>query len=410
MSIIDVLAQRYKYSAFASTSGSYYNYGRYNYNEKEVKANFNNIWTKGYKTVADINDFISNIEKYNTLSTDKSNLLKGEAIALRAMIHFDLLRLFGPIYSTNSEDLAIPYKVVLEAQNSVRLPASQVIELILQDLTTAEELLKDDVIRQGSKGATDASFYSDKRTTRFNYFAVKALQARVLLYAGKNTEANKAAKVVINEASSFFPWTDYRTEINDSKDPDRIFSSEVILGVENIKLYDRQRKYFDASIAESSILVPLDNNRLSLVFESQEDDYRYLTTWNKAAEKSYLTFFKFADVVDDKKTFRYIQPLIRISEMYYIAAETETNNEEALRYLNTVRTNRGLLAELDSNSNLSQEIQKEYQKEFFGEGQLFFYYKRKNVLSILNGASNSFITMTSDQYVVPLPDSEINFQ
>jgi hypothetical protein len=56
---------------------------------------------------------------------------------------------------------------------------------------------------------------------------------------------------------------------------------------------------------------------------------------------------------------------------------------------------------------MATEIQKEYQKEFWGEGQLFFYYKRTNKTSIpsaISGTAN--VTMTAAKYVVPLPLSE----
>ncbi len=95
--------------------------------------------------------------------------------------------------------------------------------------------------------------------------------------------------------------------------------------------------------------------------------------------------------------------------MYYILAETETNSTAALAYLNQVRLNRGLTA-LTSTATLDDEIKKEYQKEFYGEGQLFFYYKRRNLTLIPSGISTSNITMTKAKYVVPLPASETDYR
>ena len=71
-----------------------------------------------------------------------------------------------------------------------------------------------------------------------------------------------------------------------------------------------------------------------------------------------------------------MQPLIRMSEMYYIASETEPNLVAATDYLNLVRNHRGL-PDLDATLiDLPSELLKEYKREFYGEGQLFFYYKR----------------------------------
>jgi hypothetical protein len=52
-----------------------------------------------------------------------------------------------------------------------------------------------------------------------------------------------------------------------------------------------------------------------------------------------------------------------------------------------------------------QEIAKEYIKEFYAEGQLFFYYKRLGTLPVPRSA----VTMTAQTYVFPLPDNEIEF-
>jgi hypothetical protein len=122
-----------------------------------------------------------------------------------------------------------------------------------------------------------------------------------------------------------------------------------------------------------------------------------------------LTFNKFADLTDQTKPWRFMQPLIRKSELYYILAETETNPVSGLGYLNTVRYNRGL-PNVTNAALLAAEIQKEYQKEFWGEGQVFFYYKRTAQPTIPSGTSaTSTVYMSGTfaaNYVVPVPLSE----
>src|SRR5699024_2951496 len=123
-------------------------------------------------------------------------------------------------------------------------------------------------------------------------------------------------------------------------------------------------------------------------YESNENDYRYNPWWKipTTGSKSYRTFFKYADVINTGMSFRYLQPLVRLTELYLIAAETHPDPAAALEYLNTVRFNRGL-ADLPASVSLQDEIRKEYAKEFYGEGQLFFYYKRKAMSPIPNGSS-----------------------
>jgi hypothetical protein len=80
-----------------------------------------------------------------------------------------------------------------------------------------------------------------------------------------------------------------------------------------------------------------------------------------------------------------VLPMIRVTEMYYIAAECATASLDSLKatdLLDSVRVHRGLpkytLPALKTDS-LNIEIRKEYQKEFLSEGQMFYFYKRKNL-------------------------------
>ena len=67
------------------------------------------------------------------------------------------------------------------------LSASKVLEYVIDDLKEAERRLANDpVIEQGpllEEGSTEEENFWHYRTFRLNYYAVKALQARVYLYA-----------------------------------------------------------------------------------------------------------------------------------------------------------------------------------------------------------------------------------
>ena len=76
--------------------------------------------------------------------------------------------------------------------------------------------------------------------------------------------------------------------------------------------------------------------------------------------------------------------------------------------MNLVRRNRGLVAFEDTEMvDIQQVLKEEYMKEFFGEGQLFFYYKRLNVSSIPAGDDSGMITMDEAKYKFPWPEGEI---
>lgn len=113
----------------------------------------------------------------------------------------------------------------------------------------------------------------------------------------------------------------------------------------------------------------------------------------------------------DNGRYNKIFPLIRMTEAYYIAAEIlkDSNPAKAIELLNEVRNHRKLndfpLSESLTPDEIQTEIFKEYRKEFLGEGQLFYYYKRLNFTQI-DGAG---VPAGDAVYVLPLPDNEIEF-
>ena len=408
LSTLDVLAQRYN----IPSTHDWNKIASYAYADAPATTKFDGIWTKAYTNILNVNGFLENLEKYKgVLDANTDSIYRGEAIGLRAMLHLDMLRLFGPRYNTaDSTKQSIPYYTSSESAINPLLPANQVMQKILADLVHAEKLLKTDPIITGGVNipeyGAEVNFFNNSRNYRLNYYAVKALQARANMYRGDKVFALSAAKAVIQNGDKF-PWTTLQNALSEKINPDRVFTSEMIMGVQNTQLYNRYNLIFDPSVADAKILAPA-ATRLSAVFESNESDYRYNLNWQipTTGIKSYRTFFKYADVVEKKMMFRYAIPLLKISEMYYIAAECEPVATEAIKYLNTVRLNRGL-ANLAATVNINTELQKEYQKEFFGEGQLFYYYKRRNVTSVGNGTGSGNITIN---FVVPLPASESQYR
>jgi hypothetical protein len=123
------------------------------------------------------------------------------------------------------------------------------------------------------------------------------------------------------------------------------------------------------------------------VYDGISTDPRYLYwTLNNATYGELLTKFYQSDYCYDY--FQERLPLMRVSEMYYIAAECAPDVATGVNYLEQVRSHRGLTAEALSTSMSQEELQeqilKEYRKELVGEGQLWFYYKRNLASSIPN--------------------------
>ena len=101
------------------------------------------------------------------------------------------------------------------------------------------------------------------RNLRLNHYAVKALQARVNLYAGNTVEANTAANYVIDEASKYFPWINASNIVGSN--PDRIFYPEILFGIQNRGINDRHKDYYVSDLDVKSIL-----NGLTIQWEGDE--------------------------------------------------------------------------------------------------------------------------------------------
>ena len=405
LSTIEILAQRYNVPSTHSLT----KIGSYAYTDNPTQSRLENIWTGAYSTILNVNTFLENLNRYpGVLDAKTEKIYRGEATAMRAFLHFDLLRLYGPRYSTaDSTKMSLPYYETPQSSINPLLPANGFIQKVIDDLNTAESLLtEDEIITTGVNiAAANASvdFLKNNRNYRLNYYAVKALKARVFLYRGDKVNALKFAKEVI-AVSNVFPWTTTANALSEKQNPDRVFTTEMMFGITNTQLYARYLALFDPGVSDANILAPI-TARLNTVYESNENDYRFNLNWQipTTGVKAYKTFYKYADIIDKTKTFRFTIPLVKISEVYFIAAESEPVAADGIAYLNTVRANRGLTA-LATTVNVNTELQKEYQKEFFGEGQLFYYYKRRNITSVPNGsASSGNITIN---FAVPMPLSE----
>jgi hypothetical protein len=420
--MVECFAQQYNLS---NANHRYHNYGIYSYSETELQNAFSRLWQTMYAQILRVNEFMEMLDRARVyIPESRKNILRGEAYALRAFLHFDLLRMFGPVFAMDSATPCIVYNNIPFSEREVSDPlpflsSNRVIQLVLQDLETAEELLKNDrIIKEGVVRATTTDAIENfhiNRHLRMNYYAVKALQARVWLWAGNKSEALEAAKAVIYAplvtSEVLFHWLP-RNQIATANNPDRAFSTEIIFGVDNRTMYINHTNTFSSILLPQNELCPWDD-RLKETYEDNGNDFRYHYVWLEAGgEKDYRTFFKYAQPSNLLTAdFRYVQPLIRISELYYIAAECEPNSTKGLEYLNTVRTNRNLAIEITNPSALISEIQKEYRKEFYGEGQLFFYYKRNHTRYIPNGnAATSTIEMNPEIYQIPVPLKERQFR
>ncbi|MDF2188555.1 RagB/SusD family nutrient uptake outer membrane protein [Paraflavitalea sp. CAU 1676] len=144
------------------------------------------FWGQAYKAAGAANRII---EVINDDASEDLNQLKGENLYIRAMMHFNLVRIFGRPYSQGSgNNPGVPIlKDGLTDSAKATLPRStvkEVYDFVIADLLKAAELM-----RGGSKG-------------KANPFASKevayALLSRVYLYKEDNARSIEYADKVIN--------------------------------------------------------------------------------------------------------------------------------------------------------------------------------------------------------------------
>ncbi|WP_341835432.1 RagB/SusD family nutrient uptake outer membrane protein [Chitinophaga pollutisoli] len=398
-------------------------YTNYNWDDVRLKAGMDAAWTQAYRSILNINMFLTNLEKYpGVIATAEERLYRGELYGLRAMLHFDMLRLFGPVYLTDSTALSIPYYTTSSPTVKPLIKANDVMDSVLADIGKAMlHLDADPVLTTGKqdKVVNDGLDYSRMRNLRMNWYAARALQARVLLYRNAKEAAGAVAADLIAKMDAQFPWFDEKTG---ALPIDRAFSNEVLFALNVPNMYDWTREIFAGDV-EAQFMWSPNNVRLNAAYENNgSTDFRFTTIkpfswWDvpPGAVFSFRTMRKFNNVDGDNVQFRFRMPMLRKSEIYFIAAECATSDAAGFELLNAVRKARGL-SEPPLTTNLATEIRKEYVKELYGEGQVFFYYKRTNTKSLLKANSTgttgttNLQTMTSKQYVVPLPENERFYQ
>ena len=411
--MIEIMGGAYAVGTSNSVWGNYSDISKYKYGTDYWRARLSETWNKTYSLILNCNLLLSNIDASKSLfSGGNYHIIKGEALALRAMLHFDMLRLFGPVYSRHPEALSIPYYTAYTTVPEDLLPAGEVAAKIIGDLREARILLSSDpVTTQGvmmdgpGDGSSNFLYY---RNIRLNYYAVTALLARASLYFGDRKSAFTYSTEVIGALNKgIFSFVDRSLVTGSPEDPDRIFSSEVIFALSHARRNELFKNYYDPSRVPNFVF-RMDSDVFSkLIYGGSgtggsQDDYRCRVNWIATGSNRY--FYKYSDMVDYGNIRNTMIPMIRMGEMYLIAAESRSETlREGLSYVNTLRSKRGV----SNLSDLTPELlQYEYIRELYGEGQLFFMYKRMFSPVIVSSTASRNIQPSDEIFVVPLPDTE----
>lgn len=344
-------------------------------------------WIAIYNSINTANAIIINVDGINdaAFTEEERGHIKGQALAIRALAHFDLLRMFGEHWDQAS-DFGIPVVLTKQGANDVvsRSTVAETYNAILTDLDDAYSLI-----------------IADDRSQFFvNPIAVKAIEARVNLYKGDLEVANAAATEVIDDGTFQLLNETSFTEIYTAY-PSSESLFELVFDVQNRSGYN------------------------SLTY-SREDALRTEVLW--IAEEGMNDFFASragdvrADLLDFTNNDASIEPdgrtqkyrgeesrnnpalIIRMAEVYLIRAEANGFTQAGVNDLNMVRTNRGLsavdVADFASAVEFLDAVLDERKAELNFEGHRMFDLARK-------GKTNEVLGIDDYKSIFPIPFREI---
>ncbi|HZE85732.1 MAG TPA: RagB/SusD family nutrient uptake outer membrane protein, partial [Puia sp.] len=357
-------------------------------------------WLHAYSVVSSANIILRDIDKLASKDQKAVNRIKGQALAIRGMVHFDLLRLFAPDLQRNSTSPGVPYVKVYDitlkpARNTVK----ECYDNILADMQQAATLLAN----------VDRDINTDVDKGHIDLMAVNGLLSRINLYAGNWQDAVTAASVVIPAIPLADPgdfgniWTDASV-------------AEVLWSVNFGTLNDGapyDNVYFPNS--DRNTYRPIDD--LVALYDPVNDvRYNaYLASFNgRLIVSKYNGRGSALDGVVNWKA-------CRVGEIYLNRAEAnfQLNKQvEALDDLNALRAARinGFTPGTESGAALLTAIRTERRKELAFEGGRFFDLKRWDrtpiVRSVCGGSANSpsnvcTLPSTSRSWAWPIPFNEV---
>ena len=385
------------------------------------------MWNDSWNVVANCNELAQQAEQADSTlfygGELERKMILGEAIGLRAYLQFDLLRVYAPSLAMNPEKRTfIPYVNEYPSYVNNRQTVSYCLEQVTKDLKRAQDLLTevDKDVRwdwRFNEETNDEKKFLSARGYRLNYYAITAQLARVYLYANMPDEAYEQAAILIEQNSNF----------------------EALVGNAGLKaIKNGNVKMFDDIIF--ALYSPTDQvewdrliNHTSDTAEGSSEKDKFLGITAEIAERRYgddleidwrICYQMEKKNIDDYCTMKYYQqpesfaysednnqivPMLRMSEVYYIAAEAiyQQDLETAKKYLSHVKKTRGVITDLENvtKDNFMNVLVNDAQREFLGEGQTFFMFKR--LMRTMKGREE--VQATEENMVLPLPTSESEF-
>lgn len=350
------------------------------------------------------NAIIENIDKIPGASPAFTANAKGQALAIRGMVFFDLARVYAKTpLNASAADSMLPY---VTTTDPTIFPARETIvgfyDKVIKDLNDALPLIN------ASNGIG-----------KLNKAAVNGLLSRVYLYKGEWANCITAATAALGNTPSVTSLANFPGIWKDASNDGVLFKVINTL-VDNSNTLGTNYFQVVAGSIKSEYVVDYDFRQLFLANDVRTDAYIRSGLFNGSTFNNVVKWEGkpgFPAGVLDAKVLRSAEVLLNRAESYY-----KNNNEvAALADLVLLKTNRyvGYVAEVLSGQALLDEIYLQRRLELAFEGDRFWDLKRRN-LPVNRGNSGDKADGTGIQYLFktlpagdyrfnfPLPQSEIS--
>ena len=388
--------------------------GLYTFNHSPSNGSYSGYWSQIYFTLLQVNNLLQNISQLEAGGATGYNSYKGQALTLRAIMYFDLVRLYGKPYDLDKNAYGVPNITtpLKSSEQPLRNTVNENYNQIITDLKTAAPLLA-----------------KTKSNGFVNYYGNLAMQARAYLYMKDYPNALKAAEEIITSnvyaLYSNAAWVDsWKLQYGSESILEiGVYPLEADLGANSIGAYHRKKGDGGSTIlgwfiASDYFLTRLKEDAADVRWGVMNDDEISTTAKpRKGALYKYSGSISLAG--DGKSTATAVNlKLIRLSEIYLIAAEAAltTDPTKAATYLNAIRKRAPNLVPATAATVTVDMILDERSKELYGEGQRFFDMIRLNksitfndeIIAISVPTRPKTIDRTFFKTVLPISQAEIN--
>ena len=345
--------------AYSSTkrTGNYYTF---NFTKDTAPSTF---WSYPYEMIGLCNIILEKIDNVDTKEEDLRDYYKGQALALRGMLLFDLTKFYGyPYKKDNGASLGVPV-VVSPLDKEAKPKRNTVAECyaqVIADLKAAVAAMDNDEGKAFHKG-------------HICLFGAQTLLSRVYLYHGDDAEALAMAEKAIKgaEAKGYKLWTNAEYATAWANDASNGTKGEVLFEIVNTTDDSPGKESLGRLHSPSGYKdICLTSSFYALLNEDPADVRLQLLEYS-----SKRAFVKKYQPQDGEDIVDANIPLIRLSEAYLNAAEAAVktgDNVSAAKYLNAIVSRANPDNSVDGSTVSLSRVMTERRKELVGEGHRFF--------------------------------------